>query len=80
MAKSSPEPIKRFGCWKIFAGGDMENTDLGYEITSDRLTEPDWWISFHTEPKFDWNTFIPAYFFACKQAKVDKLNLNLNFL
>ncbi|WP_337045321.1 hypothetical protein [Emticicia sp. 17c] len=76
----APEPLKRFGSWKIFSGGDMENTELGYEITADRLNESDWWVSFLTEPKFDWNTFIHAYFYACKEAKVDILHIKMNFL
>ncbi|MBA4849472.1 hypothetical protein H1R81_03670 [Emticicia sp. BO119] len=76
----APEPLKRFGCWQVFPGGDMENEALGYEITADRLIESDWWVSFLTEPKFDWNTFIHAYFFACQEAKVEMINLKMNFL
>jgi hypothetical protein len=75
-----PDPPKRFGEWEVCQKGTMINNKQGYEIEHDRLTESDWWAFFYTEPNFSWNEFIPAYFYACKMAKVEKLNLNLNLI
>lgn len=74
------EPLKRFGEWLVFENGNMVHDTEGYEIDHDRLNESDWWTFFFTEPNFNWNEFIPAYFFACKQANVQTLNLNLNLI
>jgi hypothetical protein len=79
MAKKN-EPVKRFGGWLIYENGDMYQQNFEYEITFDRLNESDWWSFFVTEPNFNWNEFIPAYFYACKLAKVETLNLNLSLI
>lgn len=71
---------RRFGEWEVCDKGNMTNNSKGFEISHDRLKESEWWAFFYTEPNFNWNEFIPAYFYACKQAKIEKLNLNLNLL
>lgn len=55
--------------WNIDPTGNLEHAKRGYFIESARLTEEDWLLHLSTSKAwFDANTFLPAYFEACKRA------------
>ena len=63
-----PEGYEKYNeDWCLTADGDMYNVRTDYEIGSDRLNEDDWILHLMQKRWFDANTFIPAYFEACRR-------------
>ena len=54
--------------WYLSPQGDMMNTRSGYTIEHDILKKDDWVLHLSEKRWFDANTFIPAYFEACRRA------------
>lgn len=55
--------------WLLTPKGDMKSRLSGYEIGCDVLCRDDWMLHLMEKRWFDANTFIPAYFDACKRAR-----------
>ena len=64
---SKEKEIKQFGSWEVSPKGDM-NHDGRYSIPSNRLTEDNWIIHMQEKGWIDFNTFLPAYLQALKNA------------
>lgn len=61
--------------WFISPNGDMYASFGRYTIEAIRLKEEDWIIHLMEKKWFDANTFIPAYFEACKRAKIKEVTI-----
>ena len=60
--------------WEISPKGDLVGWGY-YWITSDRLNENDWILHLMEKAAFDANTFIPAYFEACRRAGIKEITI-----
>lgn len=63
--------------WWIDVRGDMYQVREEYDIVADRLDEGDWIRHLMTKAWFDANTFLPAYFEACKRAGISKVTIDV---
>lgn len=61
--------------WFISKDGDMMFIDDDYIIYVDQLKDDDWILHLMEKWWFDANTFIPAYFEACKRAGIRNLSI-----
>lgn len=61
--------------WQLSPKGDMCFHNGRYDIEAERLKEDDWIIHLMEKAWFDANTFIPAYFEACRRAGVKKVEI-----
>jgi hypothetical protein len=60
--------------WFISDKGDLYNNE-DYCIPRDRLAEPDWFLHLMEKGWFNANTFLPAYFEACRRNHITKLTV-----
>lgn len=67
--------IATFGTWQVREDGSLFETVNQFTITSDRITEPDYWQAFSLIPNFSYNDFIPALQLAMKTAGIEKLTI-----
>jgi len=65
--------------WFIGADGTMRNAWSGYEIDGDRLSEDDWILHCMTKRWFDANTFLPAYFEACRTIGLKVVPMRISY-
>lgn len=65
-----------FGKWTVSKSGYMV-WDKWYDIDEKRLAESDWFYHLFSKGWIDWNEFIPAYFQACKNAKIQTVNVRI---
>lgn len=63
--------------WNVSKGGDLCNKENGYLITSEQLAKKNWFLHLADKVWFDANTFIPAYFEACRRAGIKEILLNV---
>ena len=61
--------------WQLSERGDMCFHNSRYYIDADRLKESDWIIHLMGKVWFDANTFLPAYFEACRRAGIKKVTI-----
>ena len=61
--------------WEITEDGDLREIHGDYTIAHDRLTENDWILHLDGRRGVDLNTFIPAYFEACRRAGIRELKI-----
>lgn len=62
--------------WFLDSKGNMCH-NRGYDIAANRLSESDWLSHLMEKVWFDANTFLPAYFEACRRAGIEKLTINI---
>ena len=63
--------------WFLSSRGDMMCRRGGYEITADILDRGHW-LWFLTEKRwFDANTFLPAYYEACRRAGIKEVRITI---
>lgn len=60
--------------WEISPEGDMIGWGY-YWIASERLGESDWILHLMEKAAFNANTFIPAYFEACRRAGLKEITI-----
>lgn len=65
--------------WFLTPDGDMFNAWSDYEIENDRLDEDDWILHCMGKRWFDANTFIPAYFEACRRKGLKVVQLRIDY-
>lgn len=65
--------------WFLTPDGDMFNAWSDYEIDSDRLDEDDWILHCMSKRWFDANTFIPAYFEACRRKGLKFVQMRISY-
>lgn len=63
--------------WYLSTRGDMINSWNGYPIYHNQLTRNDWVLHLMAKMWFDANTFIPAYFEACRRIGVKSVDMLL---
>lgn len=65
--------------WFLTPDGDMFNAWSDYEIESDRLDEDDWILHCIGKRWFDANTFLPAYFEACRRKGLKVVQMRISY-
>lgn len=65
--------------WWLSDAGDMWNGKGCYAIYENRLAEGDWLLHLMGKVWFDANTFIPAYFDACRRVGIKKVTINIDY-
>ena len=68
---------KTFGDWKVDRKGNLSYDNDRYFIANDRLNNDNWIIHLSEKGWINWNDFIPAYFQACKNAKIQKVGMKM---
>lgn len=64
--------------WFLSPEGDMLNASE-YYIPSDRLGEDDWILHCMGRNWFDANTYLPAFFEACRRAKIKVVKMRIDY-
>lgn len=72
------EPIKVFGTWSVYAGGELRQENLGFVITPDRLIEKDWILNLIVLGE-NLNDFFPAYCLANELAGNSEIIIQTKF-
>lgn len=62
--------------WYISKNGDMNHIS-DYPIDSNQLEDDDWILHLMEKSWFDANTFIPAYYRACRLAGVQSVEMTM---
>jgi hypothetical protein len=70
---------KKFGKWEVSKNGDLDFNNGRYFISADRLNNDNWIAHLFEKAWIDWNEFIPAYFQACKNAGIQKLQIKIHY-
>jgi len=65
-----------FGKWTVAKSGYMVY-DNWYDIDEKRLSEDDWIYHLFSKGWIDWNEFMPAYFQALSNAKIQFVNIRI---
>ena len=65
--------------WLLSPKGDMKHCYVGYEIAYDILEKGDWLLHLSAKRWFDANTFIPAYFEACRRAGLRNIKMIVDY-
>lgn len=65
--------------WFLSSEGDMYNAWSLYEIDSDTLTDDDWLLHCMGKRWFDANTFLPAYFEACRRKGLKVVQMRISY-
>lgn len=65
--------------WFLSPDGDMMNCRSGYEIERDVLDHDDWILQLMDKRWFDANTFIPAYYEACRRKGIHVVQMRTFF-
>ena len=65
--------------WKISEDGDLEHVKQRYLIPADRLDDNDWILHMSEKNWCNLNTFIPAYFEACRRAGLNLVMIRTNY-
>lgn len=65
--------------WFISTDGDMMNARSCYQIGSDVLDHDDWLLHLSEKRWFDANTFIPAYFEACRRKGIRTVQMRISY-
>lgn len=65
--------------WYLSPQGDMCNKFSDYFIEADRLDEDDWFLHCMHKRWFDGNTFLPAYYEACKRAGIQEVTMRMYY-
>lgn len=65
--------------WFLSPKGDMCNRCSGYYIEADKLRKDDWILHCMERRWFDANTFIPAYWEACRRAGIKKVTMRIEY-
>lgn len=65
--------------WHISPNGDLMSSKSGYEIGSDVLEHDDWILNLSEKRWFDANTFIPAYYEACRRKGVKIVQMRIDY-
>lgn len=60
--------------WFLSPHGDMYST-TDYIVPGQRLQEEDWLLHLMGKEWFDANTFLPAYFEACRRANIKRVTI-----
>lgn len=64
--------------WWISPQGDMNHVS-DYCINAYRLGEDDWILHLMEKSWFDANTFLPAYFEACRRAEIKTVEIRVRY-
>ena len=75
LSKYNATPYEKQKDWIVSKSGDLEHIERGYFIRADRLTEEDWLLHLTEKAWFDANTFLPAFFEACKRAGKQRVTI-----
>lgn len=65
--------------WFLSPLGDMMNAISSYQIGSDVLDRNDWVLHLSEKRWFDANTFIPAYFEACRRKGIKTVQMCISY-
>lgn len=65
--------------WFISPDGDMMNARSCYVIGSDVLDHDDWILLLTVKRWFDANTFLPAYFEACRRKGLKVVQMRIDY-
>lgn len=65
--------------WEISPKGDLCHKKMGYNIYNNQLNQNDWILHMMEKGWCDLNTFIPAYFEACRRAGINSLKILSNY-
>lgn len=65
--------------WYLSTDGDMCNSRSDYFIEADRLDEDDWILHCMEMAWFDGNTFLPAYWEACRRAGIKEVTMKISY-
>ena len=65
--------------WFLSRKGDMLNRLSDYNISHDTIGHGDWLIHLMEKRWFDANTFIPAWFEACRRARVKTVRMDVGW-
>lgn len=65
--------------WEISPKGDLYHPKRDYPIEAERLNEKNWIIHMMGKGWIDLNSFIPAYFEACRRAGFDTIEIITNY-
>ena len=65
--------------WHISPNGDMLSSRSGYEIGNDVLDKDNWILQCADKRWFDANTFIPAYFEACRRKGFKLVSIRVSY-
>ncbi len=65
--------------WCLTPDGDMYNVLSDYEIGSNMLYKDDWILHLSEKRWFDANTFIPAYFEACRRKGISLVMIRTHY-
>lgn len=79
--KPLTKPVATYGDWKVFADGEIRNTKHQLRMQPQRFREPDWCIKLHRNYPWmveGWNTFMPAFFRACKLAGIEEVTIKIS--
>lgn len=76
----APKGYEEFNLdWFISDKGDLLNRRGDYILEHCFLTMPDWILILSEKRWFDANTFIPAYYEACRRAGIKKITMKVDF-
>ena len=79
LEENYPEMWEEQKDWEISKQGDLTHIKRDYYISHDRLSEDDWLLHLITKGWFDANTFLPAYFEACKRAGIKEVTIKTTY-
>lgn len=65
--------------WIIGMDGHLVSTRSGYDIVADELGKGHWFVHLMEKRWFDANTFLPAYFEACRRAGIKSVTIQTGY-
>ena len=65
--------------WTISPEGDLHHEKMNYDIFSNQLKEKNWILHMMEKGWVDLNSFIPAYFEACRRCGIKQLDIIANY-
>lgn len=76
----APEGFEEFNIdWFISPKGDLLSRRGDYNIEFCFLSMPDWILILSEKRWFDANTFLPAYYEACRRAGIKEITMKVDF-
>lgn len=78
--RKTPDGYEQFNeDWALSPEGDMSFHNDRYYISHDRLKEDDWILHLMGKGWFDANTFLPAYFEACRRNGIKVVKIRIQY-
>ncbi len=65
--------------WNISPDGELFHNTTRYQISAQELDKKDWILHMMGKRWVNFNTFIPAYFEACRRAGIDTIKMISNY-